>query len=277
MITEARPGSRPAQMEGSARVLENVRIVLVETSHPGNIGASARAMKTMGLSRLVLVRPRCFPHAEATARASGADDVLAAAQVVDDIHTALGDVAVVVGASARRRTLSCPQVSARAGAGRLIAEAGRCQVALVLGRERTGLTNAEVDLCHYLAHIPANPAYGALNLAAAVQVLAYELRQAAMAFVPPSTGSAPAAAQDVARLYEHLETVLREIGFLDAGNPRQLMRRLRILFNRARPDANEVQILRGILAAVQRHGGREPAPPAPAGPVTPAAPRRDGV
>lgn len=235
--------------------LDNVRVVLVETSHPGNIGAAARAMKNMGLSRLVLVRPALFPHAEATARASGADDLLHRAQLADDLDAALTGCALVVGSTARRRSLSAPELDPRAGAATLL-EAGRqAPVALLFGRERTGLTNAELDRCHYLVRIPTDPAYSSLNLGAAVQVLAYELRMAALggddAAAPTPPPPPPAPAEELERFYEHLETVLLETGFLDPANPRHLMRRLRRLYNRARPDQNEINILRGILAAVQ--------------------------
>lgn len=236
--------------------LQNIRTVLVETSHPGNIGATARALKNMGLERLILVRPGLFPHAEATARASGADDILAGAQVVDNLEAALVGCGLVVGASARRRSLTWPSLDPRQCAARLIEFSSHSEVALVFGRERSGLTNDELDRCHFLVHIPANPVYGSLNLAAAVQVLAYELRmaepegdkiQASHREAPPAT------AEEMANFYEHLQRVLVEIGFLDPENPRQLMRRLRRLFNRVQPDQNEINILRGILSAVQGH------------------------
>ena len=230
----------------------NLRVVLVETSHPGNIGASARAMKTMGLERLVLVKPVLYPHAEATARASGADDVLAQAQVVDDVDTALLGCSLVIGVSARRRSLAAPALDPREGAVRAAELSVRAPVALMFGRERTGLTNEELERCHYLIHIPANPSYGSLNLAAAVQVIAYELRMLEHRACALETAVEPAApAEEMTRFYRHLEQVLLETGFLNPANPRQLMRRLRCLFNRAQPDQNEVNILRGILSAVQ--------------------------
>jgi tRNA/rRNA methyltransferase/tRNA (cytidine32/uridine32-2'-O)-methyltransferase len=172
----------------SADTLAQVRVVLVESSHPGNIGAAARAMKGMGLSRLALVRPQGFPSAEATARASGADDLLQGARVVDDLPGAIADCGLVIGTSARARTLAWPEVDARTGARLLLAAAGRGPVAVVFGRERWGLTNAEVDHCRYLLRIPCNPAFSSLNLAAAVQVVAYELWMAAR-----SAGEAPGA------------------------------------------------------------------------------------
>jgi TrmH family RNA methyltransferase len=234
--------------------LANLRIVLVGTTHPGNIGASARAMKNMGLERLVLVAPSCFPHADATARASGADDILANARVVARLDDALMGCGLVFGASARRRTLPWPEVDPHQCALRAVSASAHGEVALVFGRERAGLTNEELDRCHFLVHIPANPHYRSLNLAAAVQVLAYEVRMAAReepaGAIPPWT-SAQAPADEMERLYRHLEEVLVETGFLDPDNPRFLMRRLRRLFNRARPDCQEVNILRGILAAIQ--------------------------
>lgn len=212
-------------------------------------------MKTMGLKRLVLVRPAFYPHAEATARAAGADDVLAEARVVDNLDTALAGCALVVGASARRRNLASPALDPRQCAAR-IAEWGK-EVAIVFGRERSGLTNEELDRCHFLMHIPANPDYSSLNLAAAVQIFAYELHMAARTggAAPPKATLTPAPVEEMARLYEHLEQVLVEIGFLNPANPRQLMRRLRRLCNRAQPDQQEVNILRGILAAVQGRKG----------------------
>ncbi len=232
--------------------LDQVRLVLVGTTHPGNIGASARAMKTMGLRQLVLVQPQRYPCVEATAMASGADDVLHGARVVDDFDQAVGDCVLVMGASARRRGLSCPELDPRSAAGLLLEMAVRAPVALVFGRESSGLSNEELDRCHYMVRIPANPDYSSLNLAAAVQVLAYELRMAALlphAGVPPD--SLPAPAEELERFYGHLQEVLLETGFLDPANPRHLMRRLRRLFNRARPDQNEINILRGMLSSVQ--------------------------
>lgn len=243
-----------------ARLLGNIRVVLVDTSHPGNIGAAARAMKTMGLTELHLVNPRAFPDAEATALASGADDMLARAPVWSRLDQALADCTWVAGASARTRSIQWPQFEPRECAARLVAGAGNGPVALVFGRERTGLTNDELDQCHALVTIPADPAYPSLNLAAAVQVMAYELRLAGggAPTVPPRTPEhPPATAGEMAGFYGHLEQVLTELDFLDPDNPRHLMRRLRRLFDRAGPDRNEVNILRGVLSAVQnrRRGG----------------------
>ncbi len=231
----------------------NLRIVLVSTTHPGNIGASARAMKTMGLEHLLLVRPSLYPSAEATARASGADDVLAKARVVATLGEALQGCVLVFGASARRRALAWPELDPRQCAARAAQVSVSAPVALVFGSERSGLSNEELDRCHFLVHIPANPRYSSLNLAAAVQVMAYELRMAARATAEDvnNPDPLPAPAEEMEHFFAHLQRVLMETGFLDPANPRHLMRRLRRLFNRAQPDHNEINILRGILSAVQ--------------------------
>ena len=239
--------------------LSRVRVVLVNTSHPGNIGAVARAMKNMGLQQLSLVQPVAFPSADATARASGADDILAAAQIVESLPDAVSDCALVVGASARLRTISWPTLDPRACAERMIDVAASDPVALVMGRERTGLTNAELEHCHYLVHIPANPDYTSLNVAAAAQVLVYELRMAALkqAEAPDNHWRSDhpfATSEELEGLYAHFETALTRLGFLDPDNPRQLMRRLRRLFNRSQLDRMEVNILRGILATAEKGG-----------------------
>lgn len=233
-----------------------LRIVLVDTSHPGNIGASARAMKNMGLERLYLVNPQQFPHADATARASGADDVLARTEVCDSLDQALVGCGLVVGASARLRSLSIPQLDPRQCAAQVQQDMANTEVALVFGREHSGLTNDELGRCHNLVHIPCNPQYSSLNLAAAVQVLCYELRMASISAGPageqPDSEQPPASAEEMARFYQHLQSTLEEIDFLDPQNPRIMMRRLRRLFNRARPEQVEMNILRGILSAVQK-------------------------
>jgi TrmH family RNA methyltransferase len=233
--------------------MQAVRIVLVNTSHPGNIGAAARAMKNMGLEELFLVDPQVFPSAEATARASGADDLLAGAVCADTLEAALADCGLVVGASARNRTLPVPMLDPRECAELVMQQPAGTRAAVLFGRERTGLTNAELDRCHYLVRIPANPDYPSLNLAAAVQVITYELRMAAgEALQRQENRYRFATDEEMERFYRHLEETLIAVGFLDAGNPRQLLRRLRRLFARARPNHNEVNILRGILTAVQQ-------------------------
>lgn len=246
---------------------DNIDIVLVGTTHPGNIGAAARAMKNMGLGRLALVAPRTFPSADATARAAGADDILARAAIHPTLGEAVAGAAVVIGASSRGRAIGCPLLTPRECAALVTGQAGRA--AIVFGREHSGLTNEEIDLCRYQLYIPADPGFPSLNVAAAVQIVCYEIHLARLA-AGAATGSgtraawpvaAPADApgrgvshEDMERLYEHLETVLTDLGFLDPRRPRHLMRRLRRLFNRACPDRNEVNILRGILTAVQDHG-----------------------
>jgi tRNA (cytidine32/uridine32-2'-O)-methyltransferase len=244
-------------------VLENIRVVLVETSHPGNIGAVARAMKNMCLSDLRLVAPRQYPHAEATARASGADDVLARARVHACLEDALEGCRLVMGASARLRAVAWPQVQPRACAAQLVAEAAAGPVALVMGRERTGLSNPELDRCHALVHIPANPQYRSLNLAMSVQVLAYELFLAAQDAAPASEASVREVAPTEAleRFHAHLAQALADLGFSDPKQSDRLLRRLRRLFNRARPDLVELNMLRGVLSAAQGRKSMRRAPP----------------
>lgn len=230
-----------------------VRIVLVGTTHPGNIGAVARAMKNMGLTDLALVRPRYFPHAEACARASGAEDLLDSAVVTDSLAEAVRDCRFVAGASARARTIDWPVLAPHECARRLVAESESGDAAAVFGPEKSGLTNEDLDRCQALLSIPADPAFSSLNLAMAVQILCYELRLART----DATTAAPerdvplATSEDLERFYAHLEQVLTASGFLDPDNPRFLMRRLRRLFARAEPDQNEINILRGILASLE--------------------------
>ncbi len=241
--------------------LSRIRVVLVEPTHPGNVGAAARAMRTMGLERLVLVAPREFPSEEAWARASGAEEVLERARVVATLDEALAGCGLAVGTSARRRSLAWPGREPRAAAAEAVAAAAAgTEVAFVFGRERTGLTNAELDRCQALLTIPTVPDFRSLNVAAAVQVVAYELHLAARG-APPAEPPAepPATADELESFYGHLERVMVRVGFLDPDNPRRLMRRMRRLFARARPERTELNILRGILTAVERCcGGRGP-------------------
>ena len=235
-------------------LLGRIRIVLIETSHPGNIGAAARAMKVMGLSRLYLVRPQLFPHAEATARASGADDLLTRAAVCATLEEALGGCSLVLGASARLRSLPWPLLDARSAArrGTAAAHSGE-EVALVFGREHSGLTNEELERCHYLLHIPTNADYSSLNLGAAVQVVSYERRRSLLDDRPLIAEEGDYAdAEELESFYHHLERTLIDIGFLDPANPRHVMRRLRRLYNRARTERTELNILRGILTETQK-------------------------
>lgn len=236
--------------------LRRVRVVLSHTSHPGNIGAAARAMKTMGFSRLVLVNPKIFPDAQAVAMACGADDVLASAQIVDSLAAALNGTVLALAMTARRRELAVEPLWARDGAAELagvVAQGPRDEVALVFGNETAGLSNAELAQCARWALIPANPEYSSLNLAAAVQLMCYELRLALLGGVPPAPSIAgaglPATHQEVDGLIAHLERSAVTSGFLDPAQPGRLMLRLRRLFGRAGLETEEVNILRGLLAS----------------------------
>ncbi len=229
----------------------SIRIVLVGTSHPGNIGAAARAMKNMGVRDLALVDPRYFPHEEATARASGAHDLLENATRVETLEEAIADCVYVAGASARPRSINWPCLDCKDAAVRLIEESAHGTVAAVFGPEKTGLSNSDLDHCDTLLTIPTHPDFTSLNLAMAVQVLTYEIRAAQAEKRPAYEADAPlATSEELERFYGHLERVLTDLQFLDPDNPRYLMRRLRRLFIRARPDQNELNILRGILTSV---------------------------
>jgi len=235
----------------------NIRVVLVSTSHPGNIGAVARAMKNMCLGDLVLVAPAAeYPSGKAWARASGATDVLDSARVVPDLKSAIVDCSLVFGASARLRSIPWPLVDARSCAEIVAENVNSEKIALVFGRENSGLTNQELELCNKLVHIPANPEYSSLNIAAAVQVLAYEIHVACLALagkgkIEGQNDYPLATAEEMEGLYQHFEQALHTLGFYNPDNPRQLMRRLRRLFNRAQVDTMEMNILRGILAAAE--------------------------
>jgi tRNA (cytidine32/uridine32-2'-O)-methyltransferase len=232
----------------------SIRIVLVGTTHPGNIGAVARAMKNMGLSDLALVGPKVFPHAKATARASGAVDVLKNAAVVDTLPEAIKDCVFVAGASARSRSLSWPILEPRECAAKFHELGQQGVVAAVFGPEQSGLSNSDLDHCNALLTIPTDPDFSSLNLAMSVQVFTYELRMA--------SGTEPriyyeadaplATSEELELFYAHLEKTLTELRYLDPENPRHLMRRLRRLFIRAQVDKNEANILRGMLAAIDK-------------------------
>lgn len=239
-------------------MLSNFKVILVETSHPGNIGAVARAMKNMRLPCLRLVKPKFFPHADATARSAGAEDVLRNAEIHDSLASAIADCHVVIGASARDRTISWPTLNVREMAERW---AGRLQpeqqVALVFGRENNGLNNQELDSCHYLLRIPCNPDFSSLNLAAAVQVIGYELFVASGERASSTIGDVgedpPASAEQMEAFYQHLQQTMADIGFLQPERSKSIMRRLRRLFNRSHLDTKELDILRGILRFSQNH------------------------
>lgn len=239
----------------------NFRVVLVGTQHPGNIGSAARAMKTMGWSGLHLVTPERFPDREAYALSAGADDLLDAATVHADLDAALAGCALVIGTSARRRSVPLPEFSPREAAKRLLEASAKGPVALLFGRERTGLENAELQRCHASVCIPANPEYSSLNLAAAVQILCYEMRLALLA--QSEDGPAAGPAEDVAgepaatadqleRFFTHLGQALDDVDFHKGRSPDIVMQRLRRLYLRAEPDQRELRILHGILADCQR-------------------------
>ena len=238
----------------SVDLLSHIRIVLSHTSHPGNIGAAARAMKTMGIGTLYLVNPKKFPHADADAMAtSTAANVLQRARVCTTLAEALEGTVYAMAVSARRRELAYASADARSAVQVLVGAAQAGEVALVFGTEMSGLTNEEILQCRAAAHIAADPACSSLNLAAAVQVMAYEARMAALgAQALPAIESAPARHEDVENFYVHLEESLLASGFLDPYNPKRLMPRLRRLFGRARLEQEEVNILRGMLGSFRK-------------------------
>lgn len=232
--------------------LGRIRIVLSHTSHPGNIGATARAMKTMGLSRLVLVNPAHFPHVEAETLAAGATDLLDSALVCDSLDEALAGTVLAVAATARHRDLAHEVVDCREACRRIAGEAATGEVALVFGTERSGLTASEVSRCQSIAMIPANWEYSSLNLAQAVQVFAYELRMSAIGEQFYSQHPTELATHEEAEgLYRQLEEAFYSTGFLDPAEPKRLMQRMRRLFARARIEKTEVNILRGFLSAIK--------------------------
>ena len=245
-----------------AVLLDRIHIAMVETSLPANIGSAARAMKTMGLSRLVLVAPQVFPHAQASALAAGADDVLERARVVSTVTEGLGDCGFVLGCTARSRAVGMPTLDPRAAAERLLRAARNGPVALMFGSERVGLSNADLSRCDAAVHIPTDPEFSSLNVAQAVQVLCYELRMAAFnldgdaaSVVTTKTDDPEEVAATLAEMegyFGHLEQTLGDIDFLKGRSARIIMQRLRRLFLRAQLGQREVQILRGILSDAQR-------------------------
>lgn len=257
--------------EGAGDAQHNIRIVLVETSHSGNIGAVARAMKNMGLGNLWLVNPASFPDEASYARSSGASDVLDSARVVSSLDEAIGDCVLVMGTSARGRKVPWPVIAPPEAAAEALGQARQGQVALVFGRENSGLTNEELQRCHYHIHIPSNPDYSSLNLAMAVQVICYELRMLYLKGLEEGSAGPqlkamtrpgdegwdvpPAPVSDVEGFFAHLEQVLVDVDFHRRDKPRQLMTRLRRLFQRAGMDQMEINILRGILTSVQKAAG----------------------
>ena len=242
-------------------VFDNIRVVLVETSHPGNIGATARAMKTMQQKNLVLVAPKIYPSAECTARATGADDILQNAKVHDSLKTAIQDCNLVYGTTARDRSIEWPVLSPAEAAREIVASPKGSSIAILFGREQSGLSNEEMDLCHRAIRIPANPEYSSLNIAAAVQIISYELLvhvlDATQNMAECDDKTPMATHEEMEMLYAHLEQTMIEVGFFNPEKPRRLMRRLKRLFNRAQLDNNELNILRGFLAAIQDNISRQ--------------------
>jgi tRNA/rRNA methyltransferase len=236
-------------------IFGNVRVVLSHTTHPGNIGAAARAMKTMGLKKLYLVNPRHFPDAQADAMAAGADDVLRSAVVCKTISEALSGVVFTVGMTARQRDISLDVKAPREAMPMLLRHASE-PVALLFGTEMSGLSNEEVGKTQLLVNIPANPEFSSLNLAAAVQVIAYELGVAAQQFSPHVTGALPAPHEQLEGFFAHLEMTLKEISFFTTQNPERLMLRLRRLYARALLEQEEINILRGILSVTTEYNAR---------------------
>lgn len=229
--------------------LSHLRIVLVETTHPGNIGATARAMKNMGLSDLALVAPKIFPSPEAVARASGADDLLDQARVCDSLQEAIADCGLVIGASARLRSITWPQLDPTE-CGQLVAQSPT-RTAILFGREHSGLTNEELERCHYLLHIPCNPDFSSLNVAAAVQIVTYEMRKAVERSQTGQQSGPLATAREMESFFGHLETTLYDLQFLHERkkNP-SIIRRLKRIFNRAQLETTEIHLLRGILSVI---------------------------
>lgn len=238
-------------------MLANIKIVLVETTHPGNIGGVARAMKNMNMDNLCLVAPKIFPSADATSRASGADDILSRANVYPTLQEAVADCQLVIGASARSRTISWPEITPRECAEKVIINEPGNNVAILFGREHSGLKNHELDLCHFLMHIPCNSHFSSLNIAAAVQIVCYELFIAAGVTTEPKMiigdqGENPlATTAQMDLFYDHFYQTLIDIGFMHPDKSKTIMRRLRRIFNRTNLDSKEVDILRGILRMAQ--------------------------
>lgn len=238
---------------------DNIKIVMINTTHPGNIGAAARALKNMGMSKLVLVDPKEYPTSKAIWRAAGATDLLEKAEVVSSLDEAISDCSLVIGTSARERRIPWPLLTPRECGDQIWHESKEHQVAILFGREDRGLTNEELQKCHYHVHIPSNPDYSSLNIAAAIQVICYEVRMSALA--PEDGESLKFTGWDMPRAknfalenyYEHLEETLAQLKFLDRDNPRQTVTRMRRLFNRVRMDEMELNILRGMLTAIQNH------------------------
>jgi tRNA (cytidine32/uridine32-2'-O)-methyltransferase len=236
--------------------LQNIKIVMVGTTHPGNIGAAARAMGNMCFSRLTLVDPQCPVGEMAYARASGANAILDNRETCNDLAQAIADCNCVIAASARRRSLSWPELSPPQLADKLVDMNDSMRTALVFGREHSGLSNEEVQLCNYMVCIPTNPDFSSLNVAAAIQVLCYQIFQRQASAPPvtklPEAQDMPAANAEVEGYFEHLQDVLQMSGFLDPQQPGMIMQRLRRLYLRSELTRNEINILRGMLTAIEK-------------------------
>lgn len=233
----------------------STRIILVQPTHPGNIGAAARAMKNMGLSQLTLVQPKQFPHAEASVRASGADDVLAHARVVNTLEEAMQGCQLVFATSARSRRLEWPSCTPRESAQLIAALPANAQAAIVFGRESSGLTNEELALCHMQIHIPTVAHFSSLNLSAAVQLIAYEMYLFSLNGqnnIQNELSTDLASADDLQCFFKHLQQTMIDVNFLDVRQPKKLMHRLRRLFQRAQLSKTEIHILRGFLSAINK-------------------------
>ena len=226
-----------------------IKFILFEPSHPGNVGAAARAIKTMGFDKLCLINPIEHPHPEARARSSGALDVLLNAEVIDNLQDAIKDCGLIIGTTSRSRRISVPITNIREAAPSIVAKAKQKPVAIIFGPEKTGLKNEQVDCCNQLVNIPSSASYKSLNLAMAIQIVSYELSVAGQALPSEIRERNLASNEEIELFYAHLNQLLLETGFLNPKNPKQLMRRLRTLFNRAQMDENEVNIMRGILAS----------------------------
>ncbi len=237
-------------------MINNIRFVLMGTTHAGNIGAAARAMKTMGINDMALVKPEGFPSAEATSRASGADDLLSRADICQDIDEAIRDTKLVIGTTARKRHMDIPVIDARQAAELLIAEASVNKVALVFGKERYGMTNEEVERCHYLVRLPTVESFSSLNLAAAIQVLAYECRMATLGENPSKhIGTVSDDHVDAAKMesfFSHYFDVMEKALYLRKEGHESLKTKIRLMYNRIRPKKHEIDILRGFLTKLDK-------------------------
>lgn len=244
-------------------MLDNIRFVLINTFHPGNVGAAARAMKTMGVTQLYLVNPRNYPSPDAESRAAGALDVLQQAVIVDTFEEAIADCALVVGTSARLRSNPWPMLSAESCAKKAVDEASKQQVAIVFGRERMGLHNDELQKCNYHVSIPANPEYPVLNIASAIQIVAYEIYKYSVELTGDANPKATAGtkrtyanSKEMELFYNQLDQLLIRIGFTLPQNPGKTMLHLKRMINRARPEVKEMRMLRGIVSQLEKLSGK---------------------